>query len=144
MVGVLIVTHADLGQELINAVALIAGEQEKVKAIGLHHGDGVDSFEKAIMDSIEALDEGDGVLVFTDFLGGTPANAVMRCMKKKSFPCITGANMPMVVEALTDRDGLDARQVEASCLQVGMEGIIKLEDVYEQSRTQEYQDDTSF
>ena len=146
MIGIVVVTHSDLGQGLLNAVALIAGIQPKARAIGLYHGDGIDDFEERVMTAITELDEGDGVLVFTDFFGGTPSNTVMRCMAKKSFRCITGVNMPMMVEALTGRDGITPEQLEENCLTVGHSSILKLEDVFAENNSfvEEEEDDSDF
>jgi PTS system mannose-specific IIA component len=146
MIGIVVVTHSDLGQGLLNAVALIAGTQPKARAIGLYHGDGVDDFEERVMAAINELDEGDGILVFTDFFGGTPSNTVMRCMAKKPFRCITGVNMPMMVEALTGRDGITPEQLEENCLTVGTSSILKLEDVFAENNkfVEEEEDESDF
>jgi len=130
MIGVVIATHAMLGQGIINAVELIAGRQTNVIAIGLEHGDSIDEFEAKVYAGLEELDEGDGVLGFVDFFGGTPSNVMMRCMQKKKFTCITGANMPMLIEALTNRDGCTLEALEHLCLEAGRESVLKLEDVY--------------
>ena len=146
VIGVVVVTHSDLGQGLLNAVALIAGIQPKARAIGLYHGDGVDDFEERVMAAIEELDEGDGVLVFTDFFGGTPSNTVMRCMAKKDFRCLTGVNMPMMVEALTGREGLTPEQLEENCLTVAHSSMLKLEDVFAENNTfvEDEEDESDF
>lgn len=143
MIGIVVVTHSDLGQGLLNAVSLIAGKQPNVCAIGLYHGDGVEDFEQKIMSAITSLDEGEGVLVFTDFFGGTPANTVMRCMRRKEFRCITGVNMPMMVEALTGREGLTPEQLEENCLMVARTSIFKLEDILAENKTATDEEDDS-
>ena len=70
MVGILIATHGGFAEGLLSAVELIAGKQEKVETVGLYHGDGVDEFEGKITAAMDKLDDGDGVLVFVDILGG--------------------------------------------------------------------------
>ena len=145
MIGIVVVTHSDLGQGLLNAVALIAGIQPKARAIGLYHGDGVDEFEERVMTAINELDEGDGILVFTDFFGGTPSNTVMRCMAKKPFRCITGVNMPMMVEALTDRDsGLTVEELEENCEAMAIGAILRLEDKYAENLAAAGDEDDEF
>lgn len=145
MIGVLVATHADLGQGLLNAVALIAGEQPNCRAVGLFHGDGVDEFEAKIIAGIDELDEGEGVLVFTDFYGGTPSNTVMRCMAKRQFRCLTGVNMPMMVEALTDRDsGLTVEELEENCEAMAIGAILRLEDKYAENLAADGDEDDEF
>lgn len=132
MIGVVLATHATLGQGIIDAVELIAGKVSNVTAVGLHHGDGADEFEAKVFAALERLDEGEGVMGFVDFFGGTPANVMMRCMDKKDFPCITGANMPMLIEALTNRDDCTVTELEERCLAIGKESLFKLEDIFKE------------
>lgn len=142
MIGILVVTHADLGQGLLNAVALIAGDQPVSRAVGLFHGDSPDELESKILAALDDLDQGDGVLVFTDFYGGTPSNTVMRCMSKRDFRCLTGANMPMLLEALTSRDTkLTIEELEENCIAIASESVIKLEDRYLESLTSVQEED---
>lgn len=129
MIGIVIATHANLGQAMIDAVTLIAGKQTKVTAIGLNHGDSMDDFAQQVFHSLMDLDEGDGVIGFCDFLGGTPANVMMKCMQKKSFPCFTGVNMPMLVEALMSRESMAIDDLKAKCLAAGMEGMVNLQKI---------------
>ena len=78
MTGILIATHGDFAAGILSAVELIAGKQEKVETIGLHHEDGIEEFEERVNKALDDLDEGDGVLVFVDILGGTPSNVIFR------------------------------------------------------------------
>lgn len=131
MIGVLIATHASLSKSLLDATELIAGEQTNVETIGLYHGDSIDEFEKKVMSYLNDLDEGDGVLALVDFYGGSPSNIVMKCMQKKKFPCISGVNMPMVVEALTTREFVTLDELSNNCLNVAKDSFIKIHEIYE-------------
>lgn len=126
MIGVVIVTHADFGQGILNAIKLIAGEQAGVRTIGLNHGDGIYDFEKKVMDSINELDTGNGVIGLCDFLGGSPSNVMLRCMKNKKFPCIVGVNMPMALEAIMNRYNVDVWELAKICHRAGISNILDL------------------
>lgn len=131
MVGILIATHGGFAEGLLSAVELIAGKQEKVETVGLYHGDGVDEFEGKITAAMDKLDDGDGVLIFVDILGGTPSNTVMRCFSKKdNIKAIAGMNMAMVVQAVMMRDGMDLDSLCAECVEVGNQPPILLHDMY--------------
>lgn len=122
MVGVLIVTHGGFAEGLLNAVELIAGKQEKVKTIGLYHGDGIDEFGDKVKTAYEELDEGDGVMVFVDILGGSPSNAVMKLMAEKpGMMAIAGVNMPMVVQAVMLRESSTLQELCGLCWDAGKE-----------------------
>ncbi|MBR5755188.1 MAG: PTS N-acetylglucosamine transporter subunit IIC [Erysipelotrichaceae bacterium] len=134
MIGIVIAAHADLGVGLLNAVRLIAGEQTNVRTVGLFHGDGIDEFYAKVKKAINDVEEGEGVLVFNDFLGGTPANTVLRCMREKEFPCIVGVNMPMLLEAFLTRPNMDnAWQLADYVYGISKDSIVRLEEVYASS-----------
>lgn len=132
MVGILIATHGDFAPGLLSAVELIAGKQEKIETIGLHHSDGIEWFESEVNAALERLDDGDGVLVFVDILGGTPSNVVFRCLGKKKFYAFAGVNMAMVVQAVMMRDGMSQDELYEMVLEVAKQPPILLHEMYEE------------
>ena len=81
MVALLLVTHGDLANALVGSAKLIMGEAPLVESYGLYHGDDIDALKDTVKDAIVRLEEqsgGDGVLVLTDLLGGSPYNATAR------------------------------------------------------------------
>ncbi|MDI3480673.1 MAG: mannose system component [Tepidanaerobacteraceae bacterium] len=133
MIGVLIVTHGDFGKELLKSAELIVGKQSHVMTLGLFHGDSVESLRENISKAIDELDEGDGVLVFVDLYGGSPFNATAMNMEKtitnSRFECITGVNLPMVLEALSVRTSYTLDKLKNHCLEIGRKGI---KDLYQE------------
>jgi len=138
MIGVLIVTHGDLGKELLKSAELIVGKQNNVATLGLFHGDSMDGFREKITKTIKELEEGEGVLVFVDLYGGSPSNATAMNMKKffknTKFECITGVNLPMVLEALMSRSSYNLESLKEHCIQTGLLGI---RDLYQQLYSEE-------
>lgn len=133
MVGILVATHGGFAEGLLNAVELIAGKQEKVKTIGLYHGDGIDEFADKVRSAYEELDEGEGVLTFVDIFGGSPSNAVMKLMAEKpDMKAITGVNMPMLVEAVMSRDNMGVDELCVACKETGVESQVMLHDKYKE------------
>ena len=130
MVGILIATHGDFAAGLLNAVELIAGKQEKIQTIGLHHGDGIEDFENRINNALDTLYEGDGVLVFVDILGGTPSNTIFKCLGRKKFKAIAGVNMAMVVQAVMMREGATEDELYETVLEVAKQPPILLHEMY--------------
>ena len=141
MVGILIVSHGDFAAGLLNAVELIAGRQEKVTTIGLHHEDGVEEFESKVNQALKELDEGDGVLAFVDILGGTPSNVIFRSLAKKKFEAIAGMNMAMVVQAVMMRDSMEEEELCESVLEVAKQPPILLHEMYQDMIFEEAEED---
>ena len=87
MVALLLVTHGDLANALVGSAKLIMGEAPLVESYGLYHGDDIDALKDTVKDAIVRLEEqsgGDGVLVLTDLLGGSPYNATARSFYERS------------------------------------------------------------
>ena len=141
MVGILIVSHGDFAAGLLNAVELIAGRQEKVTTIGLHHEDGVEEFESKVNQALKEPDEGDGVLAFVDILGGTPSNVIFRSLAKKKFKAIAGMNMAMVVQAVMMRDSMEEEELYESVLEVAKQPPILLHEMYQDMIFEEAEED---
>ena len=111
MVGIVVVTHGELGKELLGAAELIAGKQEKVVPLGLHADDAIEALPGRIDEAIESIGDADGVLVLVDLFGGSPGNATLRCLAERNFECISGANLPMLLEVLMLREGMSAKDL---------------------------------
>ncbi len=98
MVGVLVITHGDLGRELINAAEMIKGPLEGVLFVSVNYSKGVEDLKKEIKASIKKVDSGDGTLIFTDLFGGTPSNISLSFLKEGKVEVVTGVNLPMLLK----------------------------------------------
>lgn len=97
MVGVLILTHGELGPELLKAARVISGRLESFEALPLDWNDGFDEARRKVEAALDGLDRGRGVLVLTDILGGTPFNVAMALRDPGRIEIVSGVNLPMVV-----------------------------------------------
>jgi PTS system mannose-specific IIA component len=102
MVGVLIVTHGNLGRELINAAEMIKGRLDGVVFVSVDSVKGVEDLKKEITTAIKRVDTGDGVMILTDLFGGTPSNISLSFLREGKVEVVTGVNLPMLLK-------LDAR-----------------------------------
>lgn len=134
MIGILVVTHGNFGKELLKSAEFIVGKQERTMAYGLFPGDNVEKLKDNILKAIEILDEGDGVLIFVDLYGGSPANTAIIGSKHLNenvkVEYITGINMPMIIEALTMRNTYNLNILKEHCIERGVCGIKDLRKLY--------------
>lgn len=126
MIGILIVTHGSFGAELIQSAEIIMGKQSNYEYLCLKHNDSVVALQENIQKRVDILDKGKGVLILTDIFGGSPSNSVALALRGKGYPCLTGANLPMLLEALTFRDSLPLEELAKQCQAAGVEGIKEL------------------
>ncbi len=97
MVGVLILTHGRLAPELLSAARVISGNLETFEALPLEWSDSFEEAYSKVEGVLSRLDNGQGTLIFTDILGGTPFNVAMAFCEPGRVEVVAGVNLPMVV-----------------------------------------------
>ncbi len=108
MVGVVVVTHCRLAEELIAAAALVVGENLKqFQPVSINPTEGSEEIRQKIVAAIRRADEGQGVLILTDMYGGTPSNISLSFLEKNRVEVITGVNLPMLLKLATYQNDLD-------------------------------------
>ncbi|MDR0625425.1 MAG: PTS sugar transporter subunit IIA [Holosporales bacterium] len=102
MVGFVIVSHGKLGKALVESANLILGTQNDIHTISVSYlSQNAVTIRKDIINAIDAADDGDGVVVFTDLFGGTPCNLASSLLSLKKIEVVAGVNMPMILRVLT-------------------------------------------
>ncbi|MBX6375211.1 MAG: PTS sugar transporter subunit IIA [Acetobacteraceae bacterium] len=99
MIGLVLVTHGRLAEELRHAMEHVVGPQRGVATVCIGPEDDIEGRRADICRSIHSVDEGDGVVVLTDILGGTPSNLAMSLLdQRKDVEVIAGVNLPLLVK----------------------------------------------
>ncbi|QGZ41105.1 PTS sugar transporter subunit IIA [Pseudoduganella flava] len=109
MVGILLMTHAPLGEAFLAAVAhVFRGKVDHLEAIDVVADQDLSDVQALAAAAIKRLDDGSGVLVITDVKGGTPANCCNKLADAGHVEVIAGISLPMLLRAITYRtDTLD-------------------------------------
>jgi PTS system ascorbate-specific IIA component len=109
MVGILLMTHAPLGQAFVAAVAhVFRGPTDHFEAIDVMPDQDLNEVHKLALEAIKRVDDGHGVLVITDIKGGTPSNCCNSLTDPGHVEVIAGISLPMLLRAITyRRDTLD-------------------------------------
>ena len=104
MIGILLVTHGEIGQSLINCAAHILDSTPKsVESLSIKSNNDLSKYTNIISKKIQNLEKGNGVLIMTDIYGATPCNLLNKFIKKNKVEVVTGVNHPMLVKAISDR-----------------------------------------
>ena len=104
MIGLVIVTHGSLGQELLKTAEFIIGGLEGCLTVSIDSVRSPESLREAVGAAIEALDKGAGVLVLTDMFGGTPSNISLSFLAEGRVEVLSGVNLPMLLKAVQLRE----------------------------------------
>ena len=123
MIGLLIVTHCDLGTEFLKAAEFIVGRIDLVETISITQSLDSDHIRKTIGEKINALNKGNGVLILTDMFGGTPSNLSLSFLKEEQVEVLTGVNLPMIIAFVQHRADLSLKELAEKAQKAGKIGI---------------------
>jgi PTS system mannose-specific IIA component len=124
MIGVVVVTHCHLAEEMICAAQLVVGEELKqFHAVSVEPKDGSEAIREKILMAIRKVDSGRGVLILTDMYGGTPSNISLSFLEDKKIEVITGVNLPMLLKLATYQENFDLEQLAAFITDYGQKNI---------------------
>jgi mannose PTS system EIIA component len=123
MIGLLIVTHCDLGKEFLNAAEFIVGRLEGAEVISITQSSDSEKIRKMIEEKIKALDKGKGVLILTDMFGGTPSNLSLSFLKDERVEVLTGVNLPMVIAIAQNRSRMSLSELAEMAQEAGRMSI---------------------
>ncbi len=98
MIGILLVTHGRLAEELKAAALTIQPEIPSIVAVALEWTEIGDDARERIAAGLAEADRGDGAVILTDMFGGTPTNLTLSFLKKDKVEIVTGVNLPMVLK----------------------------------------------
>src|SRR4030043_1068616 len=105
MVGVILVTHPQLGKEFIRSAELICGKFNGLEAISIDTRKEVEDLRREIAEAIHRVDNGQGGLILTDMFGGTPSNMSLPFLDENRVEVLTGLNIPMLIKLANCREG---------------------------------------
>jgi PTS system ascorbate-specific IIA component len=126
MIGILIISHGDLGNSLINCANHVMGKRpEHLVHLGITIQDDPDVIILNALELLKQLDCGDGVLILSDICGATPCNIATELVNPGRVECLSGVNLSMLIRALTYRDKSLESLVEKA-LSGGKEGVMRI------------------
>ncbi|WP_034550995.1 mannose/fructose/sorbose PTS transporter subunit IIA [Carnobacterium funditum] len=126
MVGIIIASHGEFAEGILQSGAMIFGEQENVKAITLMPSEGPEDVKAKMQKAVASFDDQDEVLVLVDLWGGTPFNQANTLFEdhKEKWAIVSGLNLPMVIEAYASRLSMtSAQEIATHILDTAKEGI---------------------
>ncbi|EUJ43963.1 mannose/fructose/sorbose PTS transporter subunit IIA [Paenilisteria rocourtiae] len=136
MVGIILATHGEFAEGILQSGTMIFGEQENVKAITLMPSEGPDDIRAKMEAAIASFDSQDEVLFLVDLWGGTPFNQANGLYEdhKDKWAIVAGLNLPMLIEAFASRFSMNsAQEIAKAILTPGQEGVrIKPEELQPQ------------
>ena len=126
MIGILIVTHGEIGTSLLDSASQILGVRpQQVATLSVWRQDDPDDLVLRARELIDGIDAGDGVLILTDIFGATPGNVVSKLLHDGRVEGVSGVSLPMLLRVVTSRNGSIAAAVQRA-LSGGSEGLVHM------------------
>ena len=135
MIGLVLVTHGDLADELINALEHVVGPQENTTAVCIGPDDDMERRRADIQKAAGSVETGAGVIILTDMFGGTPSNLAISIMDSKSIEVIAGVNLPMLVKLASIRCKLDLQTAITEAQDAGRKYINVASQLLNENKT---------
>ncbi len=139
MVGVIVASHGECANGVLQSGSMIFGEQENVKAVTLMPSEGPDDIKAKMQEAIATFDDQEEVLFLVDLWGGTPFNQANSLFEdhKDKWAIVAGMNLPMVIEAYASRFSMNtAHEIAAHIVETAKEGVkVKPEELEPEEAT---------
>ena len=126
MVGLLVITHNNVGGALFDAAISVLGECPlpfEILPVS-QNCDPEERYQKAL-GYIGKLNQADGVLVITDMYGSTPSNIATK-LAQDNVTIVTGINLPMLVRVM-NYPTLSLEKLSNKAVSAGQTGVIAVE-----------------
>jgi PTS system mannose-specific IIA component len=122
-VGLLIITHNEIGRVLLDTATSMLGTcPMECSVVSLTPSADPDALMQRARDEVARLNKGDGVLVLTDMFGATPSNIAASLCGSKDIMVVAGVNLPMLIRVM-NYPHLTLAQLANKAITGGNDGI---------------------
>jgi len=122
MIGLLLVAHAGVANELLAAAEMIVGKLELAEAVGIAPEASAVTVMASIKEAVARV-SGDGAVIMTDMFGGTPSNMSISFLEEGRVEVLTGVNLPMLIRFTQERSRCSVGELALKLKESGREGI---------------------
>ncbi len=123
MIGIVLVTHGRLAEEFVAALEHVVGKQEAIRSVCIGPDDDMEMRRKEIIEAVDAVASGDGVILLTDMFGGTPSNLAISMLDQGNVEVVAGMNLPMLIKLASVRPEDDLPNAVACAQKAGRKYI---------------------
>jgi PTS system mannose-specific IIA component len=124
MIGIVIVTHCQLGEALIGAAEFIMGSQpESLESVSIDLNESAEKLRNKISQGIKNVKGQEGVLILTDMFGGTPSNLSYSFLEEGRIEVLSGVNLPILIQAASIRNKMNLDELAANLESFGKKSI---------------------
>lgn len=124
MIGIVIVTHSQLGEALVKAAEFIIGSRPgSIESVSIDLSENSEKLRGKINRGIKKVMEQEGVIILTDMFGGTPSNLSYSFLEEGRIEVLSGVNLPILIQAVNMRKKMELDQLAANLEAFGKKSI---------------------
>jgi PTS system mannose-specific IIA component len=123
-----------LAEALISSVEFLVGELKRIKGLSIWPKESKKKIKHQIQQKMAEIDDGDGVVILTDIMGGTPTNIALSFLEDEKVEIVTGVNMPMLLTLSSYREGRSLKEIVRLVKRSGRRSITLAKEVFERKR----------
>ena len=124
MIGIVIVTHSQLGDALIGAAEFIIGSRPgSIESVSIDLSENAEKLREKINRGIKKVMGQEGVIILTDMFGGTPSNLSYSFLEEGHIEVLSGVNLPILIQAVNMRKKMELDQLAANLEAFGKKSI---------------------
>ncbi|ADO54459.1 PTS sugar transporter subunit IIA [Paenibacillus sp. SEL3] len=124
MIGVIVGTHGKFSEEILRSTEMIFGHLENVVGVTFEPGESVNGLVEKYKAALETIDWTDGLIFLVDLFGGSPYNAASRIVARyEKMDIVTGVNLPMIVDLLTNRGLENVENLSDLAIRAGQDSM---------------------
>lgn len=126
MVGIILASHGEFANGILQSGSMIFGEQANVKAVTLQPSEGPNDLRAKMEEAIATFENQEEVLFLVDLWGGTPFNQANGLIDghEDKWAIVTGLNLPMLIETYASRLSMEtAHEIATHITSVAREGV---------------------
>ncbi|MGG4663339.1 PTS sugar transporter subunit IIA [Providencia vermicola] len=102
---IILASHGPFAQGLLECAEMLIGTQEDISVISIQRESNINEVKKQLFDTYQRINQGNGVLILVDLLGGSPCNLASELvLTQNDVALYCGINVPTFLEILSNRD----------------------------------------
>lgn len=124
MIGLVVVSHGNIGCEMVEATRRIFPEATHLCGVNVESNNPPESIRRQISEAIASVNQGDGVLILTDMFGGTPSNICLSFLEPSRIEVVSGFNLPMLIKLASIKTSASLDETVRFIQQYGQRNIV--------------------
>ncbi|PFG30696.1 PTS sugar transporter subunit IIA [Paramicrobacterium agarici] len=117
---IIVVAHGHLASALLATAEMIVGPAPSARAVDFEVGSSIEDLQNRVAAAVEEFSGAGRALLFVDLAGGSPSRIAAKLALDGDSDVVAGANLPMLIHALTAGEGEDSVE---DVLAAGTDGV---------------------